>query len=380
MALSKLNQKFINIDSESILTKDDTEFYFETSLNSSEKDTPEIIKFNASSNVTAEDYKKLETGYIIPYTSIVYIKNTKKFWTHGQIYDGNPQVFQNVSSSSQSFTVNGTTYTLSKEGNDFAISSFTAPTLSLQFVSTGTSGSDYTGYYDGAQHSATKTATPSNKIQYKLSLGSVANVTITEISITNGTTTSTITDSTYLKTLSSTVTSWTDLFTLPDNAKAPAASATATGSLSASQSASTVKQTIVIKFKDSNNNTYTQSASVNATTVTAKVTLKKRIIYLAANSDSTPSSSNLVGTGYAPSTIPTVTYTCGTVDCWLGFPTSWGKPKFTYSLGEDGSWLTTTKTTTVAGQEYTCYFHAAAGADFAWTITFSKNGNNAQTF
>jgi hypothetical protein len=84
MALIKLNQKFINIDSESILTKNDTEFYFETYLNSSEKeDNPEITKFNTSSIITGDEYENLETGHIIPYTSIVYIKNTKKFWTHG---------------------------------------------------------------------------------------------------------------------------------------------------------------------------------------------------------------------------------------------------------------------------------------------------------
>jgi hypothetical protein len=69
-----------------------------------------------------------------------------------------------VSSSSQSFTVNGTTYTLSKEGHDFAITSFTAPTLTLQFVATSESGSNVSTFYDGQEHTATKTATPSNKI------------------------------------------------------------------------------------------------------------------------------------------------------------------------------------------------------------------------
>lgn len=378
--ISKLNQKLINIDNESILTKQDTTFYFETSFNSSEKEIPEIVKFNSNTPLTNDELEALGTCYVIPYTSIVYIKDSQRFWTHGQIYDGKPSVVHNVSSSSQSFTVNGTTYTLSKEGNDFAITSFTAPTLTLQFIATSESGSNVSTFYDGQEHTATKTATPSNKIQYKLSKGSVSSITITEITVVNGSDTKTITDSNYLKTLDTNKTSWTDLFTLPDEAKAPAATATATGTLSASKQASTVKQTITIKFKDSNNNTYSQSATVAAKTVTATVTLKKRIIYGASNFDSKPTTSNLVGNGYSPSTIPTVTYTCGASDCWLGFPTSWGKPKFVYSLGEDGSWLTNTYTITVANQEYTCYWHASAGADFAWTITFSKNGNNPQTF
>lgn len=387
MALIKLNQKFINLESKSQLTDSNSKFYLETSLNSldrteTESVKNEIIRFNSAIVITGNDLKTLKedqnTYYVIPYTSILFIKDSKQFWTHGQLYEGTDEnaEYGIDSTKNQTLVISGSNYILSMDAqNKFYITKETPASVSI-----AKDGSDSTSYsidgvsnatktyYDGKSHSCVVTSTPPNKFKVTVNPGTHT-VKITDVSVGKTSSTNAKTSISH-DNIGKELTSSTTLnFTIPSNHAAYVGGASNTSNISSgnARSGNPDEQYVTVTYLlDGVSKTANQTITNNATSITISQAYK---YYYATNPSTTfTTSSSEPSTGTADGrTYLYATFSAGTtpVFCW---PADKSQNVYALTTGGDLAGATNNEITmfkfgadiTLHNRTYKVYYRQAA--------------------
>lgn len=387
MALIKLNQKFINLERKSQLTDSNSKFYLETSLNSldrteTESVKNEIIRFNSAIVITGTDLNALKedqnTYYVIPYTTILFIKDSKQFWTHGQLYEGTDEnsEYGIDSNKNQILQISGSNYILSMDAqNKFYITKETPASISIAKDGSETTSYSIDGvsdatktYYDGKTHSCVVTSIPPNKFKVTVNPGTHT-VKITDVSVGKTSSTNTKTSISH-DNIGKDLTSSTTLnFTIPSTHAAFVGGASKTSNISSGtvSSGNPDEQYVTVTYLlDGVAKTANQTITNNATSINVAQVYK---YYYATNPSTTfTTSSSEPSTGTADGrTYLYATFSAGTtpVFCW---PADKSQNVYALTTGGDLAGATNNEITmfkfgadiTLHNRTYKVYYRQAA--------------------
>ena len=366
-----LNQILIHVDS----VEQFKNMYCENNSSGTEYKKYTNPRLNQGTVVSTVPDTNGTTTLVIPYGSLVHIKDAQLHWTHGQIYIDTDN--QSVSSNSATITAENASYTLEKDSNGNLRIKKVVPVTITGYIDDGTvTGSGSSQQYSDYSNSHTVTITPSNSIHYTVDPGTHS-VEITKIVFsksstyeTGSTTTQTLSDNNVV-----TGSPVDKTASVASNGNGFVAASTSTGTVTASNrtvtAAAPATQYVKIGYKvDGGGEQWHELNPKSYTSASYTITVKYDIVYRTTQSGQY----SVIKTVTSAPTSFDKTITSGQW-FYFGFPSSWGSlDQVKYGPNTETTMFAQDANMTYKGITYKVYKRLAAAdaASTLYTITIKN--------